>query len=213
VKTEQLVSLLATRVEAVDRTLIARRCGWALGAGIVMALALTLGALHLNPTLSRYLHLPMFWAREVYCIALAVAGFFAVARLARPGVRLGWVRLGIMVPVLAMWGLAGIALLATPPEAHLRMILGESAAKCPFLIALIGAPVFIAYLWILRSFAPTHLRLAGAAAGFAAGSLGALVYSLHCPELAAPFVGIWYLLGMLIPMTIGASLGPRLLRW
>jgi hypothetical protein len=118
-----------------------------------------------------------------------------------------------MVPVLAMWVLAGIALLATPPEAHLRMILGGSAAQCPFLIALIGVPVFIAYLWILRSFAPTHLRLAGAAAGFAAGSLGALVYSLHCPELAAPFVGIWYLLGMLIPMTIGASLGPRLLRW
>ena len=212
-KTEQLVSLLATRVEAVDRTLIARRCGWALGAAILVALALTLGALHLNPALSRYLHLPMFWAKEVFCIALAVAGFFAVARLARPGVRLGWVRWGIIVPVLAMWVIAGIALLATPPGAHMRMILGESAAKCPFLIALIGAPLFIAYLWILRSFAPTHLRLAGAAAGFAAGSLGAFVYSLHCPELAAPFIGIWYLLGMLIPMTIGASLGPRLLRW
>jgi hypothetical protein len=213
VKTEQLVSLLATRVEPVNRTLIARRCGWALGAAILVALALTLGALHINATLSRYLHLPMFWAKEVYCIALAVAGFFAVARLARPGVRLGWVRWGIVVPVLTMWVVAGIALLATPPQVHMRMILGESAVKCPFLIALIGAPLFIAYLWILRSFAPTHLRLAGAAAGFAAGSLGALVYSLHCPELAAPFIGIWYLLGMLIPMTIGASLGPRLLRW
>jgi hypothetical protein len=213
VKTEQLVSLLATRVEAVDRKLIARRCGWALGAGILVALALTLGALHLNPSLSRYLRLPMFWAREGFCIALAAAGFFAVARLARPGVRLGWVRLGIIVPVLAMWVLAAIALLATPPGAHMRMILGGSAAQCPFLIALVGVPIFIAYLWILRRFAPTHLRLAGAAAGFAAGSLGALVYSLHCPELAAPFIGIWYLLGMLIPMTIGASLGPRLLRW
>ena len=93
------------------------------------------------------------------------------------------------------------------------MILGDSAAKCPFLITLIGVPVFIAYLWILRGLAPTRLRLAGAAAGFGAGSAGALVYSLHCPELAAPFIGIWYLLGMVIPMTIGAMLGPRLLRW
>ncbi len=174
---------------------------------------LTFGALHLNPTLSRYLHLPMFWVREVYCIALAVAGFFAVARLGRPGVRLGWVPFGVIVPVLVMWVLAGIALLATPPQAHVRMILGESAAQCPFLIALSAVPVFIAYLWILRSFAPTHLRLAGAAAGFAAGSVGAFLYSVHCGELAAPFIGIWYLLGMLIPTAIGALLGPRLLRW
>ena len=58
-----------------------------------------------------------------------------------------------------------------------------------------------------------RLRWAGAASGFAAGSIGALVYTLHCPELAAPFLGIWYLLGMLIPTAIGAWLGPRLLRW
>jgi len=39
------------------------------------------------------------------------------------------------------------------------------------------------------------------------------VYSLHCPELAAPFIGFWYLLGMLIPTAVDALLGPRLLRW
>lgn len=212
-KTEQLVSLLATRVEPVDQTRIARRCGWALGTGILVALVATTGILHLNPALSRYLRLPMFWARELYCIALAVGGFFAVTRLARPGVRLGWVGSGIIVPVLAMWVLAAVALQAAPPLTQMRMILGDTAAKCPFLITLISVPVFIAYLWILRGLAPTHLRLGGAAAGFAAGSAGALVYSLHCPELAAPFIGIWYLLGTLIPMTIGAMLGPRFLHW
>jgi Negative regulator of sigma F len=56
------------------------------------------------------------------------------------------------------------------------------------------------------------LRGFGAAARFAAGSFGALAYTLHCPELAAPFLGIWYLLGMLIRTAIGAWLGPRLLR-
>jgi len=39
------------------------------------------------------------------------------------------------------------------------------------------------------------------------------VYALHCPELAAPFIGLWYLLGVLIPAGIGALIGPRLLRW
>ena len=43
--------------------------------------------------------------------------------------------------------------------------------------------------------------------------MGALVYTLHCPEMEAPFLAVWYLLGMLIPAAAGALLGPRLLRW
>jgi hypothetical protein len=31
--------------------------------------------------------------------------------------------------------------------------------------------------------------------------------------MAAPFIGTWYLLGMLIPAAAGAMIGPRLLRW
>ena len=78
---------------------------------------------------------------------------------------------------------------------------------------LVAAPLFLAFVWVLKDLAPTRLRCAGAGPGFAAGAIGALVYSLHCPELAAPFIGVWYLLGMPIPTAIGASLGPRLLRW
>ena len=40
-----------------------------------------------------------------------------------------------------------------------------------------------------------------------------LVMHLHCPEMAAPFVAVWYLLGMLIPAAVGALIGKRLLRW
>ena len=35
----------------------------------------------------------------------------------------------------------------------------------------------------------------------------------NAPELGAPFLGTWYLLGMLIPTAFGALAGPRLLRW
>jgi hypothetical protein len=65
----------------------------------------------------------------------------------------------------------------------------------------------------MKGLAPTRLRLAGAAAGFVAGATGTLVYCVHCPEMAAPFLGFWYVLGMLIPTTVGALLGNRLLRW
>jgi hypothetical protein len=43
--------------------------------------------------------------------------------------------------------------------------------------------------------------------------VGALTYSMHCPELAAPFIGTWYLLGMLATAAAGAMLGRRVVDW
>jgi hypothetical protein len=212
-KTEDWVSLLATGVEPID----AKRTAWrqllAIVGGLLGALAITAGILRLNPLLSHAVVEPMFWVREAYCAALALLGFAAVTRLARPGVRLGIVPAGIGTVVLVMWIFSATVLITAPAQNRSHLLFGATAAVCPFLIALVAVPLFIAILWVLRGLAPTRLRLAGAAAGFAAGSLGALVYSLHCPELAAPFLGTWYLLGMLIPMSLGAWLGPRLMRW
>ena len=212
-KTEELVTMLAADAEAVDPRRTARRFGLALALGLLAALLFTAGALHVNPLLGRYLTQPMFWIREAYCLALSGFALLGVNRLAHPGRRLGLVPAALALVVIAIWVLAALALQSAPPQARLRLLLGSTSAACPWLIALIGAPLFAAYLWFLRGLAPTRLRLAGAAAGFAAGSLAALVYSLHCPELAAPFLAVWYLLGMLIPTAIGAGLGPRLLRW
>ena len=50
-------------------------------------------------------------------------------------------------------------------------------------------------------------------AGLLAGAGGALIYSLHCVEMAAPFIGVWYVLGMSIPAAVGAVIGPSVLRW
>jgi hypothetical protein len=212
-KTEDWVSLLATGVEPIDAKRTARRQLLAIIGGLLGALALTGGILRLNPALSHAVVEPMFWVREAYCAALALFGFAAVTRLARPGIRLGFVPAGIGMVVLLMWIFAATVLLTAPAQNRSRLFFGATAGVCPFLIALVAAPLFISFLWVMRDLAPTRLRLAGAAAGFAAGSLGALVYSLHCPELAAPFLGTWYLLGMLIPTALGAWFGPRLVRW
>jgi len=212
-KTEDLVSLLSTGGVAVDFRLPSRRWLLALAGGALIAFFLTAGLLKLNPTLWHETLEPMFWVRESYCAVLGVLGFVTAVRLARPGSRLGLVPMGIPVAVIAMWVLAVVTLVVASPQDRAGLILGHSAGVCPFLIALVAAPLLIAFLWVMRSLAPTQLRWAGAASGFAAGSIGALVYTLHCPELAAPFLGIWYLLGMLIPTAIGAWLGPRVLRW
>ncbi|HPA91994.1 MAG TPA: NrsF family protein [Quisquiliibacterium sp.] len=36
---------------------------------------------------------------------------------------------------------------------------------------------------------------------------------MHCPEMAAPFLAVWYVGGVLAVAALGALLGPRVLRW
>ena len=55
--------------------------------------------------------------------------------------------------------------------------------------------------------------LAGASAGFLSGATSAALYCFHCPETAAPFILIWYTLGILLTTALGALLGRWILRW
>jgi hypothetical protein len=55
--------------------------------------------------------------------------------------------------------------------------------------------------------------MAGFAAGLLAGSVGAIGYSLSCPEASAAFVAVWYSLGIGLTGVAGAILGSRVLRW
>jgi hypothetical protein len=212
-RTENLTAVLAANLEPVDSRRTTRRYALGMTAGALAALLLTGGVLHVNPALSHEVSEPAFWVRELYCASLGALAVLAVRRLARPDARLGLLPAGIAAVVLVMWILAATTLSSAASQKRVHLLLGATFAVCPFLIAFVATPLFLSFLWILKDLAPTRLRWAGAASGSAAGSIGALVYTLHCPELAAPFLGVWYLLGMLIPTAIGAWLGPHVLRW
>jgi hypothetical protein len=213
VKTDELIAMLARGADPVVPGAAQYRfvaaLGWgAFGTTLLMALMLGVRA-----DLADAARLPMFWVKLAFPAALSAGALVAVLRLSRPGARLGRAPAAIAAPVVAMWLLAAAALLGAAPAERGELILGFSAASCPFVIALLSLPLFVATLWAVKGLAPTRLALAGGAAGLLAGAGGALVYALYCPEMAAPFIGIWYLLGMLIPAAAGAALGPRLLRW
>ena len=212
-KTDELISMLANGAQAVEPHALRRRYAIALGWGGFGATLLMAIMLGVRPDLAEAAWLPMFWVKLALPVALLATALLAVLRLSRPGVRLGRVPSALAAPVLAIWLLAGVALLGAAPGARSQLIFGETWASCPFNIALLSMPVFIALMWAMRGLAPTRLALSGAAAGLLSGAMGAAVYTLHCPEMDAPFLAIWYLLGMLIPTTLGALLGPRLLRW
>jgi hypothetical protein len=212
-KTDEFVSLLATGTDAVDARAPTRRYIAAIAGGTVIATVLMVFWLDVRPTFALDATVPMFWVKELFCVALVAAGLFAVAHLSRPGAALGWVEPLAGAPILAMWLLAAVVLAGAQPEDRFDLIRGISWTECPYNIAVLSMPVFAAIVWAMRGFAPTHLQRAGAAAGFAAGAIGALAYTLHCPELDAPFLAIWYVAGVLIPTAVGAIVGPRLLRW
>ena len=212
-KTDDLVAMLATGSVAVQPHAAARRYAIAIGGGVLGALVLMTGLLGVRPDLGAAVLLPMYWFKLAFVAGLSVASLLAALRLSRPGMRLAWVLGALAAPVLAVWALAAATMAGADPAQRAHLFFGDTWASCPLLVALLSVPAFVGVLWAMRGLAPTRLRLAGAAAGLLSGSVGALVYSLHCPELAAPFLGFWYLLGILIPAVAGAVLGPRMLRW
>jgi len=212
-KTDELIAMLASDAGVVAPRVWQRRYALALGFGALGALLLMVSLLGVRPDIAEALRLPMFWVKLAFPAALAAVALLAAARLSRPGMALGRLGSALAAPVLAIWVLAAASLLGAAPEDRGMLVWGETWAACLVNVPLLSVPAFFGMLWVMKSLAPVRPALAGAAAGLLAGAISAAVYALHCPELAAPFIGIWYTLGMLIPTALGALVGARLLRW
>ena len=212
-KTDELLTMLAAGAGPVEPGATGRRYAGALGWGAFGATLLMAIVLGVRPDIAEAARLPMFWVKLAFPACLAAGALYAAARLSRPGVRLGRVPAALAAPVLAMWLLAAFVLATAAAGEREELIFGGTWNACPLFVALLSLPLFVAATWAMKGLAPTRLALAGAAAGLLAGSAGALICALHCPEMDAPFLAIWYLLGMLIPTAVGAVIGPRLLRW
>lgn len=212
-KTDDLISLLAHGEGPVDRHALVRRLATALLGGLLGALLLTAVLYGVRSDLAEVAQTPLFWAKLALPASLALLGLGLTQRLARPGVEGGalWPLLGL--PLLLVWLGAAVSLLGAPVETRADLILGRTWRTCALNIALLSVPAFIGLFIALRGLAPTRPRQAGASAGLLAGSTATLAYCLHCPEMAVPFWGVWYVLGIVLPTLLGALLGPRLLRW
>ena len=212
-KTDELVNLLAAGALPVPANAVAQRFAVALGWGVPGAVLLLVVTLGIRPDLAKAAGEWVFWIKPVFAGCLALAGLLATERLARPGMRVGPVWAALAAPVLVLWLAAVVVLVNAAPAQRADLVLGDTWKICPFNIALISLPLFAATLWALKGLAPTRLALAGASAGLLSGALSALVYALHCPESTAPFLAVWYVLGIAVPTLAGAVLGPRVLRW
>ena len=212
-RTDDLIRTLATGAGPAERSAASQRYAIAIGVGMLGALAIVVAGLGVNANLAMIAKLPMFWVRAIFAASVAATAFVALARLARPGVPIGRASFAMVAPIFGMWALAAAVLIVAEPMMRSSLVLGSTWQTCPLNITVASIPALVALLWAIRGLAPTRPVMTGATAGRLAGGIGALVYTLHCPELEAPFLGVWYVLGMAIPSVIGALLGPRILRW
>ena len=212
-KTDDLVAVLSTNVEPINRGLVRRTISIAVAGGAVVALGLVFGVLGLRADLTTT-HATIFMLLKIV-FALAVIGVAMryLLRLARPGAERGISPLAIVVPFAAI-ALLGTISLGFAPSSHWdRMILGDDWLECLLSIPIIAILPFAVVIFAVRRAAPTNLVRTGAVAGLIAGGVSAVAYALHCTDDSLPFVAVWYVATIVLCTLAGAALGPRLLRW
>jgi len=212
-KTDQLLDWLAEDARPIDPRRSHRRWQVAAAAGLLAAIALAAHRWGWRPLDEESWSSPMWWMRWLFCAWVVVAAGVMADRLGRPGrsVSRGWAWLLLPWAAMAAVGLA--SWWSADPQDRWVLLMGDTALQCPGNIASVALPAFLATAWCMKRMAPTRPAWAGAAAGLMAGATGAWGYTFHCPELTAPFIAVWYPLGMAIPAVLGAVLGRFSYRW
>lgn len=208
-----LILRLGENLAPVSRSFVTRRLLLGALAGLALSIALVLAVLGPRPDLRAAFATPMFWIKLLYPLSLALIAGTASERLARPAASARARILALGIPVFLVFALAAIQFGLAPPNLRMALLMGGSARLCPLLVVAAAVPVLFGLVWAMRGLAPTRLREAGAIIGLAAGGAGAFAYAWHCTETGAPFLAVWYTLGIAAAAVLGWLAGPRLLRW
>lgn len=211
--TDDLIAELALAAGPVDRTALPRRALGGLGLGLAVSSVLFALFYGPRPELAAELADPVIAAKTVLPLILGLLALPLTLAASRPaakaaaGLRAIWL-VPVAVAALVVFGYA-----TTTPGARLAAFIGHSIPVCLPSIPLLSAPVGLLLIRALRSGAPVRPAWAGALAGLTAAGFGTAIYSLFCTENSPLFYGVWYPLGVLIAMGLGAAAGARLLRW
>ncbi len=212
-KTDELIGLLGA--DAAATPLRPRASLWRrlIALGAIAATLLMATTLRLRPDLASAAHDPRFWFKFVATLSVAIPACLAAYDLARPDAhprrRLLWL---LLTPALLV-AAAIVEMTVVPESLWWSRAMGRYAPWCVACVPLLSlAPMACIFAGLARG-APRRPRLAGLVGGLAAGAIGAAAYAGHCPDDSPLFVMIWYTIGVALSATIGAALGPRLLRW
>lgn len=210
-KTNNLIDLLAQ--DAPVRIRLGRLLAAAAVIGCVLSAIILATVIGIRTDLWEALHS----IRVIFKISLTML-FFAlsyrlVANIGKPGVRLR--RYVTMLVIPAGLILAGVLLelLVVPVDLLGESLVGRFPYACLLYIPILSLAPLILFFIALRRGAPDHAGWAGAAAGLAAGGLGAAIYAWHCPDDSPLFLATWYVVAIAFVTICGFLAGKRMLAW
>ncbi len=170
-KTDDLVRIISTNVEAVSYREPQRMILISAGLGAVTALVAMLLFLGVRTDLSELRAWQFIMVKSAFTGAIIGISLANLTRIARPG---GERRVSIALGLLPFVGALIVAIASlsiTPLSEWKAMIIGQYWLLCLLCIPLNAIVPFAAIIWVMRQLAPTNLMLAGAMAGRTAGSI------------------------------------------
>jgi hypothetical protein len=212
-QTTDLIDRLASDLRPTSQRAAWKRLTVALSVGSVVALGAAWLSLGLGNDFAAMLLTSSLWMKWAYALGVSAAALSLCVRLARPEGAPGALPFLLGVPLLMLGAIALMEVAGVPADERRDLWLGRTAVMCPWIIAALAIPIFVAVLLAFRKLAPTRQRLTGFSAGCLAGAAAAGVYAIHCNETAAAFVVTWYTAGILLPGLVGVLIGSRVLRW
>jgi hypothetical protein len=212
-KTDDLIAMLSTNVEPVDRRQVERTVPAAIAIAAMIALGAMLFLFGVRADLHARAALGFLLLKLAFTMALIVLASIYLFRLARPGGERKFPMAFVAAPFVAIMLLAAISLASAPMSYWDEMIVGDRWLECLLSIPVIAIVPFAVIIWALRRMAPTDLARVGALGGLIAGAVSAAGYALHCSDDSLPFVALWYGGTLAICTVAGVLLAPRLLRW
>jgi hypothetical protein len=213
VQTAELIDQLASEAAESRPRLALVRFSAVILAGCAASFIVMLAWLGIRPDLIAALFTTGYWIKFFYTLALAMLLFWLAERLARPAAAAARPARMLLIPLITIAAFAVAQLVEAAPQARTHLMMGASARLCPWRIIALSVPILIAAIVGMRRLAPTRPVAAGLAAGLLAGAAGAWIYAFHCDEGAAPFIAIWYTLGIAAVGALGCLSGKWMLRW
>lgn len=212
-KTEDLITLLARRPDALPKTQPLRDTALAGVAGLVAALLLMALVLGPRTDLAEAVAFPLFWQKIGALALLAVIAGVAAFRSGLPGrslqstERLRWAAPAWLAVATV------VTVVSAPAGERLALFHSPTILVCLTMVPLLSVLPAAAMLWALRRAAPTEPARAARAVGWTAGAIGALAYAFHCQADQPGYVLVWYGLAVAFAVVLTQATATRWLRW
>jgi hypothetical protein len=210
VKTDELIILLSN--DGLPRWRL--RSSFVVGAavGTVAAATLFFAEIGFRPDIAEAVHSIRFLFKFVVTISLAATAFIATLKLSRPDDDLSSSSVLLVAPILLACAV-GVELSVLPSEQWMSKLIGHNARFCLTLIPLLSIGPLVCFIAALRHGAPSNPGWAGAAAGLAAGGIGATFYAANCNDDSPLFVATWYPIAIIVVSAAGYLIGRKALKW